>query len=121
MSLIFVLTALIVAAYYGLTRLIVNPQDKRQLHDKPVVYWTSALIHIAFLIFVYKLRISGTDVVTVLWLLLGYLVVHSGVYAFLEWRYIRETRRHIVTLLVAGMALITLGVFAMLPASAFLY
>ncbi|WP_179218442.1 DUF4181 domain-containing protein [Saccharibacillus sp. O23] len=121
MSLILVLMVLIVVAHFGLTRLIVNPHDKRRLHDKPLVYWASVIIHIGFLILVYYLRISETDVRTVLWLLLGYLVVYSGVYAFLEWRYIRETRRHIVTLLVACMALITIGVFAMLPASAFLY
>jgi len=117
MSFSFILILVLFAAYFGLTRLIVNPRDKRKLHDNPLVYWISVVINLSFAITIFYLRTSGLDFRTLQWLMIGFLVISCSLYAFLEWRYIRETRRHIATLSLMALTLMVIGSFSLLPSS----
>lgn len=96
-------------------RLFVNRQDSRRLHHTVKGYLLTAIGTVVTVGTIFGLRYADLDVQTLRVILLGVLLAAGGYYAFLEWRYIRESRRHLATLLTTAIAVIAVGVYLWMP------
>lgn len=111
-----ILLAIIIGARLLFGKLFVNRSDSRKLHQTVKGYILMTLGSLAVIILGSTLRYWGLEVTTAQGILLGLLLLLGGYYAFLEWRYIRESRRHVATLLTTVVAVAAVGVYVfMLP------
>lgn len=111
-----ILLAIIIGARLLFGKLFVNRSDSRKLHQTVKGYILMTLGSLAVIILGFTLRYWGLEVTTAQGILLGLLLLLGGYYAFLEWRYIRESRRHVATLLTTVVAVAAVGVYVlMLP------
>ncbi|MEJ8307260.1 DUF4181 domain-containing protein [Saccharibacillus sacchari] len=111
-----ILLAIIIGARLLFGKLFVNRSDSRKLHQTVKGYILTTLGSLTVIILGFTLRYWGLEVGTAQSILLGLLLLLGGYYAFLEWRYIRESRRHIATLLTTVVAVAAVGVYVwMLP------
>lgn len=112
----FVLIALIVGARLLFGKLFVDRSDPRKLHQTVKGYLLTTVGSLIVLGISFSIRYWGLEILTAQLILLALLVGYGGYYAFLEWRYIRESRRHIATLLTTVVAVAAVGVYVwMLP------
>ncbi len=111
-----ILLAIIIGARLLFGKLFVNRSDSRKLHQTVKGYILMTIGSLAVIILGFTLRYWGLEVTTAQGILLGLLLLLGGYYAFLEWRYIRESRRHVATLLTTFVAVAAVGVYVfMLP------
>lgn len=111
-----ILLAIIIGARLLFGKLFVNRSDSRKLHQTVKGYILMTIGSLAVIILGFTLRYWGLEVTTAQGILLGLLLLLGGYYAFLEWRYIRESRRHVATLLTTVVAVAAVGVYVlMLP------
>lgn len=109
-----ILLAIIIGARLLFGKLFVNRSDSRKLHQSLKGYILTTLGSLTIIILGFSLRFWGLDVATAQGILLGLLALLGGYYAFLEWRYIRESRRHVATLLTTVVAVAALGVYVLI-------
>lgn len=108
-TMIFTLLAIIVAARIGFGRLVVNREDQRRLYNTTKGYLLTTAGTLTVLAVVFSLRFFDPDPWVIRTLSLVLLFILGGYYAFLEWRYIRESRRHVATLLTTIAACAAVG------------
>lgn len=109
-----ILLAIIIGARLLFGKLFVNRSDSRKLHQTVRGYILTTLGSLTVIILGFTLRYWGLEVTTAQSILLGLLLLLGGYYAFLEWRYIRESRRHVATLLTTVVAVAALGVYVLI-------
>jgi len=109
-----ILLAIIIGARLLFGKLFVNRSDSRKLHQTVRGYILTTLGSLTVIILGFSLRFWELNVATAQGILLGLLLVLGSYYAFLEWRYIRESRRHIATLLTTVVAVAAVGVYVLI-------
>ncbi|MCQ4086563.1 DUF4181 domain-containing protein [Saccharibacillus sp. JS10] len=95
----FSILAFIIGARLLFGKWVVNRKDPRQLHHTTKGYLLSTLGSILVLPVPFILRYTGFDLAYLPFVAVILILVFGGYQAFLEWWLIRESRRHLATLL----------------------
>lgn len=114
---VFLIMLLFMAALFG-TEVLLRKRlnvKKASLADTPakrVDQWGRAVLTIAAICFIPF--IIGSSMQTFIWFLVLFLMILQSFQAFLQWKYIKESREHILTLLQLIVTVCALLVFSFL-------
>jgi len=107
----FSLVALMIVARLLFGKWVVNRKDPRQLHHTTKGYLLSTLGSILVFATPFLLRYIGFDLAYLPFIAVILILLFGGYQAFLEWCLIRESRRHLATLLTTLVTAPALGLY----------